>query len=609
MKKWLIISLVVLFAAVVSAEFSLEKGFSWLVSKSSNGGYGDIQTSSIAGMAFRNGQAGAQATAAIRFIKDQEDAQHCWPKGSCKIKDTAFAMLLLNAAGDNVENVENYLRGAQTSALVQGNWWLQIATGSNGTCKISYFKDNKTNTRNVVVNKGAFPTCNNGATFFDLNTCLDPGLLRTNPNTVFDVDCTELGSAIISVVFNVGNSYYLMQEADNVKSKISVSSGCYGLTSKASCDIETSLYTSWALKEAGSDINVLPWVEANYDSGKIVHNSLLTLATKSNTFADALAKLQKQDGSFGNSVYETALSMIALQDANFVENAEKARGWLTSKQQTDGSFGGKILDTAIALYALTYQQEIDAGLAGCNFDGVKNGLEEGVDCGSFCSVSCEDRASVCGDGICTLDESISSCPNDCQGRDICVRNNECDALSGETSANCPTDCSCGDRVCDDLESNEGSCLEDCGTGAVCGNDLVEGGEECDGKADDACPGKCTSTCDCPIQEKRGGSRWWLWLILILLLAAGGWFYYKSKKGKDGKPGDKKSSGFSFWRKKPEKKEDKLMISPLATKIQGMQNKSQQKFYIPRPVAGKEGKTKTENELDKSIKEAKKLLGK
>lgn len=61
----------------------------------------------------------------------------------------------------------------------------------------------------------------------------------------------------------------------------------------------------------------------------------------------------------------------------------------------------------------------------------------------------------CGDGICTGDEGILSCPADCDicGDGICSIN--------ETLASCPEDCSvCGDRFCSGNETSE-SCQTDC----------------------------------------------------------------------------------------------------------------------------------------------------
>jgi len=63
---------------------------------------------------------------------------------------------------------------------------------------------------------------------------------------------------------------------------------------------------------------------------------------------------------------------------------------------------------------------------------------------------------------------------------------------------------CGNDVIDAGESCDGtsdaacpgSCLADC-VCDPCGNGILDAGESCDGAADAACPGLCTSTCECP----------------------------------------------------------------------------------------------------------------
>lgn len=595
----------ILLAVSVYAQFDAEKGFGWLASKSTNGNYGDFQGTAIAGLAFRNSGSGLHATAALRYTKDQQDpTQYCWPKGTCRVKDTIFAMLLAGVSGDSLDHVEIWLKNAQTTALIQGNWWLQVATDSSGVCKVNYEKDGKPVSRNLVVNKGVFPTCNN-QTFFDVNNCFEPSLLKANPTLVLDVDCKDLGSSLISLVYNLGNSYYLMQEA-TANGKITVSGGCYGVTSKASCDIETSLYASWILKEVGSDINILPWVEANYDTNKPLHVALLTLATKSKIYGDELVKLQKADGSFSSSIYDTAISMIALKEVNLLENYEKARLWLEKKQGPDGSFGGNVLNTAASLYALTYGEEIAVELPGCVVNGVKDGAEEGLDCGSLCPISCEG-ASECGDGVCSMDEKLSgSCDKDCVTQATCDRNGKCDTDFFENSQNCPQDCSCGDEICDNLESSDQSCAQDCGAvGAKCGNDIVETGEDCDGTEDSACPGECSETCSCPVKEESK-SRWWLWLLILIILGVVGWYFYNKKKsGKGpGKPEEGKGV-FSFFKKKPESK--KPEFKPFTSRLP--EQKPLQKIFVQKPMLRKQEKTRVEDELEKSLREAKKLLGK
>ena len=71
------------------------------------------------------------------------------------------------------------------------------------------------------------------------------------------------------------------------------------------------------------------------------------------------------------------------------------------------------------------------------------------------------------------------------GNDIIEPGEECD---GTDPGSCPTsacdlDCTCPDPVC--------------------GNDIVETGEQCDGTDDSACPGQCDGSCTCPATCNTG----------------------------------------------------------------------------------------------------------
>jgi len=96
---------------------------------------------------------------------------------------------------------------------------------------------------------------------------------------------------------------------------------------------------------------------------------------------------------------------------------------------------------------------------------------------------------VCGDGTCnSLCEDCTTCLVDCNtcGDGCCS--------AGENSCSCPSDCA----------------------GACCGNDVVEGNEECDGTDDDACPGACKPSCQC-VDEIPAVSHWGMLALSLLLL--------------------------------------------------------------------------------------------
>ena len=101
----------------------------------------------------------------------------------------------------------------------------------------------------------------------------------------------------------------------------------------------------------------------------------------------------------------------------------------------------------------------------------------------------------CGDGVCEEGESCYACPEDCGE---CCGNGVCEPDYGEDCATCEADCGpcCGNGVCEaDRGEDCTTCEEDCGPcPPVCGNGVVEAGEQCEQDAD--CGGSLERCVDC-----------------------------------------------------------------------------------------------------------------
>jgi hypothetical protein len=127
-------------------------------------------------------------------------------------------------------------------------------------------------------------------------------------------------------------------------------------------------------------------------------------------------------------------------------------------------------------------------------DGICNGSEDA----NSCSKDCGGVVDVCGDGVCGPTESQESCATDCgepppaecnfdgicnAGED-CLGCNDCNGKTGGSPKNryC-----CGADTCD-----ESLCGASCGADVpVCGNGVIEYGEECDdGGPSDSCDVFC-----------------------------------------------------------------------------------------------------------------------
>ncbi len=129
------------------------------------------------------------------------------------------------------------------------------------------------------------------------------------------------------------------------------------------------------------------------------------------------------------------------------------------------------------------------------------------DCGCPSGQNCADNTcsiiESCGNGVCDTIESPSNCCTDCAcpSGQICTAegctshsycgDQVCDSSIGETLDNCPLDCifspvNCGDNYCDRTFENVATCPQDCK--AVCGNDICENTEN---------QSACCKDCGCP----------------------------------------------------------------------------------------------------------------
>lgn len=117
-------------------------------------------------------------------------------------------------------------------------------------------------------------------------------------------------------------------------------------------------------------------------------------------------------------------------------------------------------------------------------------------CAEGCSHSC--TCTTCGDSV-TQGPAESCEPSD--GPDACGVGVPCGSLGNPDQCDCPF---CGDDFvngtdqCDGTDDSAcpGACLSDC-VCAVCGDNTAEGPEQCDGTDDGSCPGSCQLDCTCP----------------------------------------------------------------------------------------------------------------
>ncbi len=581
------------FAQSNSTNFDIKPSFEWLIQNCEDGWCGSVESTALYAMSMKlagySSTYGAQAIKRIQLEK--KDPESCFPKNSCNIRDTSFAYWALSNYAEDTSGIEDYIKRNLGVGLTE-NWWLEIiTTAENQKCKIGYPSGGNQEEKEILVDKGKFPECNAGQpeTFFDLNNCITPNLVNSNPNLELTIDCSSIGQGtVISIVYNTDSSYYLTEQATAAKYKTQIQNACH--KKGGACDKDTSLWANWVLKNKNSDINTNLYLLTSYDNLDPVDLSLLYLtssdAETKSSYLNALLSLQKLDGSFNKNNYETAVSLLALSVGGSTEEILNAIDYLKKSRKSDGSWDSDKTTTALVLYAAF----ADASVTLPSMPG-PSGIESD---------------SLCGDGVCDPDESVYLCFKDCQQQEseICVANGICESDYGETSANCPVDCSCGDGICDDSEVN--ICSLDCGSTsasiAICGNSIREGSEECDGSDDAACSAgfACTSSCVCFPEESgdEGGFGWMIISALVLLLIVIGIYiaykYYSPSK-KNSSKRSIQGPMFSF-------------PSGNNTPFGNEQETKMPQNRLGAPTRGASRKSDAELELEKSLREAKKLLG-
>ena len=120
------------------------------------------------------------------------------------------------------------------------------------------------------------------------------------------------------------------------------------------------------------------------------------------------------------------------------------------------------LDCGFTSYAYCGDGICDRYATYVDREGVTRQLETCLSCVKDCGY-CE---GTCNNGICDSNESIETCPEDCNS----CENGICD--SNESIETCPEDCDCGNDICDPNESIE-TRPEDC---IFCGNSVCDPGE-------------------------------------------------------------------------------------------------------------------------------------
>jgi len=530
-----------------------------------------FQDQSLAVLSLLN-EGGRDVSPLLARITQTEDAtQHCWPSGACTVQDTAFAYLVLTKTGKDVSGSKTWLQKALQPALKSGEWRLQLQALGNatGTCTASW----ATKTKDLSFKNGELST---GRKYYlNIASDLDSNLLQ-QPQPVVHLDCSKVlgGDVLLSLVYAKStNELYIVGAPQTGSGDFTLPNGCFSIRATGNCDYKSTLFSTWALVESGEKLSA--WNTHLYLQTGLSQDDLLkavlarTLSlnakqgedTRSGSLLDSLSKSQRSDGSWKSgdiSATSYAVLALSLSSGDFGDALSNGKAYLGRKQAKDGSWTDTVHDTSLALLALRGDLPFPATVSSQTSSTAIENCENGIDDDKNGLIDCNDSscltatACLCKNGK----KDVGETDIDCGG--------SCPACTGATKPECVTSSDCsGDAVCQD-----GKCIV----------------------------AQTTKTPDTTTPPQS--SSLWFYIIIFIVLAAGIFaiYFFLIKTGKLnqllGKK--KKTPSFEDYRRTAEFKPVNPTAKPPARPIS-------------RPVVRQPVKPHEDEELDKSLKEAERLL--
>lgn len=576
------------FAQTGTSEISFDqsKSYDWLYDKLTNS-TPLPEARSLATIALvQSGIESGKLSGLVDNLKKLEDSQGCWPSGGCKVRDTALATLTLALAGQDVTKEVAWLQSTKVAGLpASGEWSIVVKSESDGTCKFA-FAGGQERTFTIEGEKVKLPTNQYTAKqyYIRLNE-IHPSLAGEKQPTI-NVQC-ELNNPIITLLYKPNENNFFIQRSDaGANLDLKVANVCFRTSaSSGGCDYESTAYATLALLEVGlltnnqelslEEIGTHIYLESQAALTKdddpvalgLLNRILIRASNAAPSFISNLVSMQKiSDGSWDSDVRTTAIAAFGLFGSDKSEELLRAQEFLKKKVGSDGSWNGDVEKTAWALIAL------------------KGDLSR-----IFVPSSGGGGVEICGNGFDDDQDGLSDCAElECLSDPLCQCQNGLQDLTEDgidCGGNCPSGC----------EVDLGGCTTDfdCDFGEKCENGICV--EEVTTDTTDTTTTDTTTT---TTPEEK--SLWWLWLIVVLILLGLIFVFYTKfvKTGKIdlGKLFKKKPKGPTFDEYK-RGAETRPMQRPSAP-ISRVQQRPQQ-----RPTF----RSKDDDELERSLKEAERLL--
>lgn len=508
----------------------------------------------------------------------------CFPVDNCKVSDSSMGLVALEKTSqDEFSKIKDYLLqgNAQTAGLKEGEWRLQLDVAGNGTCTITYGDNNRS--KRFEVDDAGVIKGTSGKYFIDISKELDSSLIGSKISQPLLVDCADL-SGVASLVYYLrkGNSYFLLdsQPLSAGMADLRIINACFrARAGTGGCDLLSSLYGTWGLVEAGvplNEIGTLPYLESTIitSPGNDLHNAILVrILQKSgnaNSYFDNLL-VSKSGGSWGRGdIYTTAWVLFALQKASgsYGDSLTAATSFLEKRNKDDGSWNQNVQNTAMALIALSGADLTKTHVGG---SGVVNP--------DASNPSIDEIAEICAG---KMDDKYgrTGCSSlECKDSENCVcKNGRKD--SGEEDVDCGG--SCEPCVSEDLQ------------------DAGEDGEIVDAEGEDIQDDGITTPGTGTAPKSSSSLIWVIIAIILIVVAGGGAIVYLKSQGKLDSLGNifrRKPKGPSFDEFKRQLESRPVMPSQPSRPVQ-------------RPMPSRTlpvRKAAVDEELEKSLKEAEKLL--
>ncbi|MEM3405680.1 MAG: hypothetical protein QW117_01765 [Candidatus Pacearchaeota archaeon] len=357
---------------------------------------------------------------------NKEKSNDCFPKNSCKVKDTALATLALHYSNQNTLKLEEWLISKKIKAK-DIQVYLVIDSEKKSNCSVKW---NNGNTKLIInedkkitfTSSSCLEIANNGYWLRIKESCFDNN---------FTISCSE--NFITTLLYKksiISDVWYVSSEVNSGSANSEVTHNinyfCFS-DDKNNCNYEASLFASLALQQAGYDIkNFIPYlVIYSDDNQKLFPDAFLYYFTKTDDYIENILSLQKSQGywdlnSGKGKFYDSAIALFSIKTKSY-ESFNKLEEWLKEMQQQDGCWNnGNIRDTSFLLWAGWPRPSVVSS------DEIPQ-KENCIDKGYFClsALDCED---VGGE---VLSQYYCSGLNKCCSKNIILKKcSEMQKLSG-----------------------------------------------------------------------------------------------------------------------------------------------------------------------------------